>query len=105
MKNLAERMNAVNPMASCSISMMSPVAFNTCRGANCGESTAKQSDGMVARTGELLGGMWNAITTPSKRPCVECLVDIAGDAERCPHCRSLQHSETDLLSRRDGGWH
>ena len=105
MKSIVERINAVNLTAYFSFPMLFPVAFNTRRGASSTVSTSRELDGKVARAGELLGGMWNAIISPGKRPCIECLVDIAGDAERCPNCQSLQNSEADLLSRGDIEWH
>jgi hypothetical protein len=105
MKSLAMKTNAVNPMASFSYPILYPVAFTAWRGAAGGEPTAKQVDGKVVQTGGLFSSVWNAIMSPSLRSCVECLVDISKEAERCPHCRALQNSEADLLSRSDAGWH
>jgi len=44
----------------------------------------KRVDGK-ARTGGLLGGLWDAVAAPSK-DCPACRTDIPMKATRCPHC-------------------
>ena len=101
MKSVEMRINAVNPIASISY----PVAFTAGRGATVGEPIARQVDGNLAPAGGVFRRVWNAIMAPAQRSCIECLVDISKEAERCPHCRALQNSEVDLLSRSDADWH
>lgn len=48
--------------------------------------SGKRVDGK-ARTGGLLGGVWDSVAAPSKR-CASCRVDIPKAAKRCPHCTS-----------------
>lgn len=45
----------------------------------------------------------HVIDAPS-RHCVECLEDIPKEAERCPHCRTLQNTESLRMRERDAGW-
>lgn len=106
MKSLVTRINAVNPVASFCFALQSPLLFKAWHGASSsGESVAEQADGKTMSAAELFSNVWTAMVSPGKRPCMECLVDIAKDAERCPNCSALQSSEACLLSRHNMRWH